>query len=34
MTKKILVIALMLTVSFAFAQDKKEEVKDGWKNDE
>jgi len=31
MTKNFLVIALMLTVSFAFAQDKKEEVKDGWK---
>ena len=31
MTKRILTIALMLMVSFAFAQDKKEEVKDGWK---
>jgi len=31
MTKRILVIALMFAVSFAFAQDKKEEVKDGWK---
>jgi len=31
MTKRILAIALLLTVSFAFAQDKKEEVKDGWK---
>ena len=31
MTKRILAIVLMMSVSFAFAQDKKEEVKDGWK---